>query len=701
MSSLNTVTAPVKKGINIQRALGGKSQKGANKKKDEEEAVENADGWDEWSHGKALIKPPDQLELTEAELNEEITRILTTNNPHAPQNVVRFSFKDRSHKPVAVDQTAVHFVLEGCLVHQDSDEARRLRAKDGLPDEIATAATDMETEPDEEKTETTATPVEDGGEAEEAGEEDRPDSCASKTDKKETKLTNQFNFSERASQTLNNPLRARSCQTEPPPRSNFSDTSNQWEIYDAYVDELQKQEKNKEKQKAGPSKKDDDKIKKKTMPVETQGDDLTKVAKAAKILGRMVNQNIFDDITQDFKYYEDASDEFRGQKGTLLPLWKFQYDEAKRLSVTALCWNKKYQDLFAVGMGSYDFRKQGRGMLVFYSLKNPAFPEYIYPTTSGVMCLDIHEKRSYLVAVGYYDGCVAVYNLEKKRPDPVYKSSAKTGMHTHPVWQVCWQNDDMDNNSNFYSVSSDGRVVSWTLVKNELVFTDIIKLPLKGAIAEGPEGTQQPISACGRSFDFHKQIDYLFLVGTEEGKIHKCSKTYSSHFLETYNAHSRAVDAVQWNHFHPEVFISCSSDWTVKIWDHTVNTPIFTFDFGISAAVADVAWAPYSSTVFAAVTIDGMVHVFDLSINKYEAICQQQVVAKMKTKLTHIEFNPIYPNIIVGDERGCVRSFKLSPNLRKKPKGKKGQDLPKGPEEEVAKMEKLLSLLREPEQSTV
>lgn len=52
-----------------------------------------------------------------------------------------------------------------------------------------------------------ATPVEDGGEVEEAGEEDRPDSAASKTDKKEPKITNQFNFSERASQTLNNPLR--------------------------------------------------------------------------------------------------------------------------------------------------------------------------------------------------------------------------------------------------------------------------------------------------------------------------------------------------------------------------------------------------------------------------------------------------------------------------------------------------------------
>lgn len=62
------------------------------------------------------------------------------------------------------------------------------------------------------------------------------------------------------------------------------------------------------------------------------------------------------------------------------------------------------------------------------------------------------------------------------------------------------------------------------------------------------------------------------------------------------------------------------------------------------------------------------VHVFDLSVNKYEAICQQLVVDKKKTKLTHVEFNPIHPVIIVGDDRGYVTSFKLSPNLRKKPK---------------------------------
>lgn len=53
------------------------------------------------------------------------------------------------------------------------------------------------------------TPTTDEEEVDEGGEEDRPDSEASKTDKKEPKLKNQFSFCERASQTLTNPLRVR------------------------------------------------------------------------------------------------------------------------------------------------------------------------------------------------------------------------------------------------------------------------------------------------------------------------------------------------------------------------------------------------------------------------------------------------------------------------------------------------------------
>ncbi|CAN0021988.1 unnamed protein product, partial [Discosporangium mesarthrocarpum] len=119
----------------------------------------------------------------------------------------------------------------------------------------------------------------------------------------------------------------------------------------------------------------------------TKDDDMVHSAKmggALKILERMVNQNAEDEIFQDFKYWEDASDHFREGEGSLLPLWRFSTDRTKRKQVTALAWNPQYPDLFTVGYGSYDFMRQGSGMVCCFSLKNTSHPELTFGTESGV-----------------------------------------------------------------------------------------------------------------------------------------------------------------------------------------------------------------------------------------------------------------------------------------------------------------------------
>ena len=60
---------------------------------------------------------------------------------------------------------------------------------------------------------------------------------------------------------------------------------------------------------------------------------------------------------------------------------------------------------------SDDFMKQNNGMVMMYSLKNPSYPDYIFYTEAGVMCLDIHPDHPYLVACGFYDGSVGVYHV--------------------------------------------------------------------------------------------------------------------------------------------------------------------------------------------------------------------------------------------------------------------------------------------------
>jgi len=91
-----------------------------------------------------------------------------------------------------------------------------------------------------------------------------------------------------------------------------------------------------------------------------------------------------------------------------------------------------------------------------------------------------------------------------------------------------------------------------------------------------------------------------------------------------------------------------------------VVRPVMVFD--LNAPVGDVAWAPYSSTVFANVTTAGRVRVFDLSINKHEEVGWTR--RNKKCKLTHIAFNPKSPVICVGDDRGTINLLKLSSPLQ-------------------------------------
>ncbi|KAJ1555730.1 cytoplasmic dynein with WD40 domain, partial [Cladochytrium tenue] len=449
--------------------------------------------------------------------------------------------------------------------------------------------------------------------------------------------------------------------------------SASWSIFDAYKEDLlQKEKASKEKSKAGNAAvgkghKDDDKN---VLPAESHGEDVyfrnLELKKALIIIERMANQNTFDDVAQDYKYWDDAADEMGDRKsGSLLPLWKFCYERDKKKQVTAVCWSPASSDLFAVGYGSYDFSRQGPGLVACFTLKNPSYPEYMYSTESGVMCLDFHPQHPSLLAVGLYDGTVQVYNMQRKADPLVLRSTPKSGKHSDPVY---WRKDDLDDNANFFSVSSDGRVTQWTLVQNELKATDAILLRHDSSTdvpaslgAAGDSGGLLGLAG-GCCFDFHRTVEHLFVVGTEDGPIYKCSTTYNNQYLMTYEAHQMAVYAVRFNPFHGTVFLSASADWTVKLWDHTRSSPLASFDLG--SPVGDVAWAPYSSTVFAAVTADGKVFVYDLNENKYEPVCEQQVVRR--ARLTHCTFNRFDPVLLVGDDRGQVVSLKLSPNLRRK-----------------------------------
>ena len=610
------------------------------------------------------VQPDNQVQLSQQEMAATVTRNLSWRDPQRILNQVKFSYKEYAYKPMPSqdhDHLAIHFAMDGSALFRDSEEGK-------AQIELETARKKAQEKVEAEKLQMLANPEmfklmnKDKKEDEDTGDQQDDQLFVEK---------NQFNYFDKGCQTWTNPVKELSVSTVQPETAEFSTSIAQWEIYDTYVVALQKELREKQVLRSS-KKKHKEQVQKLDEDFEADSkqedfDPMTsaEMAQALKVVERMVNHNLENEIYHDFKYWEDKSDQYRQGEGSLLPLWRFASESTRSKHATSLSWHPQFTDLFTVSYGSYDFMKQGSGLIYCYTLKNTACPLYAFRTASGVLCVDWHPTKPNLLCCGCYDGSVLVFDVQKRSKTPVYCSTVKSGKHTDPVWQVVWQaGDDHSKELSFVSVSSDGRVANWSLLTSRELQMEIL-MELKPSNKREAEIEEDSVVglAGGCALDFNKRTDYHFLVGTEEGKIHKCSKAYSAEYLNTFDAHpGMAVYSIRCSHFHPNVFLSCSADWTVKLWNDTSKTekPLMVFELG--EAVGDVCWAPYSSTVFAAVTNAGKVHVYDLRVNKHEPICEQKV-AKL-TKLTRISFSPTDPILLIGDERGYVLSFKLSPNLR-------------------------------------
>nr|XP_050849742.1 dynein intermediate chain 2, ciliary isoform X2 [Vespula vulgaris] len=643
--------------------------------------VSLAGGDMDWARAKTPLIPDDQLQLTEAELQEEIARVLTVHNTRVPDSLVEWSWKLREFIKLPDPPNIVTLLsIPGTILRKDSEEAKTQLENHG--EEFTARQDDMLDKYANED-------YEEYGEYEELDEIDEFQRGRPK------KIPNQFNFCERAALTYDNPMRNMSTQTLPPPIATFNTHVFQWTIFDEYQEDYMLQQRERERERRLPIvhvRREETKQKEQIETIEMYD----RMLKAAKTLERMVNQNIYDEIAQDYRYWNDPSDEYKDGEGSLLPLWKFNYEPTKKHDITDVCFNARYYDLFAVAYGTLTFNSSIKnGSVCLFSLKNPSYPEWICQTESPVMCLDFSVQHPHLLVIGVKDGSVAVYNIMLPPTEPQYKSNDVTQKHGGIVWEIRWAPDTQEGNLAFYSVSIDSKINYWVLNQKELSLTTVMTLFLDRPPIPGPDGTLITLKGCGTCITFYPSDEHVFLVGTEEGNIYKCNTAYSSIYVQTYNeAHNMPVYRIVFNKYNSKIFASCSGDWRIKIWEDERPDPLFMFDLGVP--IGDVQWAPYSSTVLACVSNDGKVTVFDLNVNKYRSICSQAIVSKKKNKLTRLAFNTKLPFIIVGDDKGTINTLKLSPNLRLKIKPTKKQLHLTDTELERMKLEKLLSFIREP-----
>uniref|UniRef100_A0A6I8N8R2 Dynein axonemal intermediate chain 4 n=1 Tax=Ornithorhynchus anatinus TaxID=9258 RepID=A0A6I8N8R2_ORNAN len=352
---------------------------------------------------------------------------------------------------------------------------------------------------------------------------------------------------------------------------------------------------------------------------------------------------------------------------TLERLWSFSCELTKGHNVSSLAWNKANSDLLAVGYGQFGFKEQKRGLACCWSLKNPMWPERVYHSLHGVTCVDFSLSTPNLLAVGFYNGTVAIYNVCTNSSIPVLDSRESGHKHIGPIWQLKWIEQDRgttgdDKGEILVTISADGRITKW-IIRKGLDSHDLMRLKrtaparIKKSVGEKEKKGEALISrqAPGMCFDFHPKDTNLYLAGTEEGYIHMCSCSYNEQFLDTYRGHKGPVYKIAWNPFCHDIFLSCSADWGISLWRQDTLKPFLTF-YSTTQVVNDIAWSPKSPYVFAAVN-ESRVEIWDLHTSILDPLIVN--VANPGIKFTTILFAQNTDCVLIGDSDGQVIVFEI------------------------------------------
>ncbi len=219
---------------------------------------------------------------------------------------------------------------------------------------------------------------------------------------------------------------------------------------------------------------------------------------------------------------------------SLTPLWTYGCDLTIGRNVSGLAFNPENPDLLAICYSEHDFTAQNDGLILMWSLQNPDWPLHIIRAKHGVTAIDWSRHHPNLLAAGYYDGTVAVYDLrqlanaKKEALDagsaPALESSNSKGKHKDTVWQVYWLDKGNDRGETLVSISTDGKITEWSMKKGFahsplMTLKRVARPGSSERIGEGIIGRQ----ASGMAFDFPAGDMSTYFASDEDGVIHKCS----------------------------------------------------------------------------------------------------------------------------------------------------------------------------------
>ncbi|XP_059487682.1 cytoplasmic dynein 1 intermediate chain isoform X10 [Neocloeon triangulifer] len=375
---------------------------------------------------------------------------------------------------------------------------------------------------------------------------------------------------------------------------------------------------------------------------------------AGRIMERALSEQV--DVCIDYSGLLDGDDGSDEKSRARLSLNRVFVDErwSKSRCVTSLDWSPHYPELL---LASYHINEDSPhdpdGVCLVWNTKfKKTTPEYIFHCQSPVMSSIFARFHPNLILGGTYSGQIVLWDNRVHKRTPIQRTPLSAAAHTHPVY--CLNVVGTPNAHNLISISTDGRLCSWSL--------DNLSAPQETMELQNKQGKAMAI----KSLAFPNNDVNNFVVGCEEGAIcTACRHGSRAGVIETYEGHQGPVTGIH-THNVPgpidfsHLFLSSSFDWTIKLWSVKENKPLYSLEDN-GDYVYDVAWSPVHPALFAAVDGSGKLDLWNL--NQETEAPMASVIVDGAPALNKVSWTQSGLHVTVGDDHGKIWVYDVGEQL--------------------------------------
>ncbi|CAH0721971.1 unnamed protein product, partial [Brenthis ino] len=347
---------------------------------------------------------------------------------------------------------------------------------------------------------------------------------------------------------------------------------------------------------------------------------------------------------------------------TMKHLWTLECEETQDRPIASISFNSKNKNILAVGHGKFTYAEYHTGLVCVWCTKNPCKPERVYNFQDPLTSVAFSDKNPNWLACGFANGDVLILDVTSYDIKTIAKSKRDTNPCFEPIWTVDWRTIDKDNQY-VITTCQDGRINKFTSTKtHDFICTPLMRIStvegkMKGldapkqCIKEDVPITRYPAALCMK---WHPKIEHVYLVGTDEGCIHKCSTHYLNQHMDVFRAHASPVYSIQFSPFMEQLIATCGADNAIRLWIEGIDDVILTMN--CPTAVYDIAFCPVNSTILISAS-GNVLSIWDLRRKTHMPCAEYSFPGHVV--LTYIKFSPSGDNVFVGDTLGRVHTFHL------------------------------------------